>query len=162
MAYYLSREREQDVVAAYRRYQQYLQEHSREFPPGAFALGTSEWYQNASDHRCPHDGRLDTLSVFQIIHQGQKPTTIMRIRVVAPYDDGFIEFAYPHVFAYQLESAGSEKAPIEWLFDEFRVTENRHLIHEIEWRFGSSNRLSRWIIEASDVQFHCIPQLPLG
>lgn len=161
MAYYLSRERNQDVVAAYRRYQQYLQEHSSEFPPGALALGTSEWYQNATDHRCPHDGRLDTLFISQIIHQRQKPMTIMRIRLFAPYHDGSIEFAYPQVFAYGLESAGSEKVPMEWLYDEFRVAENGHLVHEIEWVFASSNRLSRWTIEASDVQFHWTPQLPV-
>jgi hypothetical protein len=132
MAYYLSREREQDVMAAYRRYQQYLQEHSSEFPPGALALGTSEWYQHPNDHRCPHDGRLDTLFVSEITNQDQKHTITMRVRLVAAYHDGFIEFTYPQVFAYRLESESSEKRPVDWLYDEFRLAENSHLIHEIE------------------------------
>jgi hypothetical protein len=34
--------------------QQYLREHQHRFPPGAFALGTSEWWQLPHDHRCPH------------------------------------------------------------------------------------------------------------
>jgi hypothetical protein len=160
MAYYLSREREQDVMAAYRRYQQYLQEHSSEFPPGALALGTSEWYQHPNDHRCPHDGRLDTLFVSEITNQDQKHTITMRVRLVAAYHDGFIEFTYPQVFAYRLESESSEKRPVDWLYDEFRLAENSHLIHEIEWASGSSDQIFRWTIEASDVQCHWIPQLP--
>jgi hypothetical protein len=160
MAYYLSREREQDVMAAYRRYQQYLQEHSSEFPPGALALGTSEWYQNPNDHRCPHDGRLDTLFVSEITNQDQKHTITMRVRLVAAYHDGFIEFTYPQVFAYRLESESSEKRPVDWLYDEFRLAENGHLIHEIEWASGSSDQIFRWTIEASDIQCHWIPQLP--
>src|SRR5215467_2275968 len=45
MAYYLSNERNKDVLEAYRRYQEYLRQHERTFPPSAFALATAEWYQ---------------------------------------------------------------------------------------------------------------------
>ena len=59
MAYYLGKEREVDVVAAYRRYRDYLQQHREDLPRTAFELGTAEWYQDPSDHRCPHDGWLE-------------------------------------------------------------------------------------------------------
>jgi hypothetical protein len=46
--------RDEDVVGAFRRYQDYLQSLKDGFPPSAYALATSDWYFNFNDHRCPH------------------------------------------------------------------------------------------------------------
>jgi len=39
-----------------------------------------------------------------------------------------------------------------WRYDEFRLSENGHLLQEIEWATGS-----RWLIEANDVEFNWRP-----
>src|SRR5215831_5118719 len=104
MAYFLSKERNRDVLEAYRRYQEYLRQHEREFPPSAFALATAEWYQNARDHRCPHDGWLENLVISETADNDKKRTTTIQVRLVAAYHDGHIEFFYPQVFTYTLES----------------------------------------------------------
>src|SRR5215470_10722994 len=67
MAYFLSNERNKEVVGAYRRYQEYLRQHEQEFPPSAFALATAEWYQNPNEHRCPHDGWLENLIISETV-----------------------------------------------------------------------------------------------
>ncbi len=132
MAYYLSNERNQDVVAGYQRYQQYLREHEHEFPVGAFALGTAEWYQNAHDHRCPHDGRLENFIISEIADSNGKRLAI-RIRLLGAYHDGYIELFYPQVFGFNLETASRAGGLGDWLYDEFRVSSEGHLIHQVEW-----------------------------
>jgi len=157
MAYYLSKELKQDVVAAYQRYQQYLREHEREFPRGAFALGTAEWYQNVNDHRCPHDAWLEHLLITESGNSEGDRRTLIRIRLLGAYQDGYIEFSYPQVFAFSLEGSQSTKGLGDWLCDEFRLYSGGHVIHEIEWAGLPSSEGARWTIEASDVEFRWMP-----
>jgi hypothetical protein len=158
MAYFLSNERNRDVLEAYRRYQEYLRQHEREFPQGAFSLATAEWYHNPTDHRCPHDGWLESILVSETVGSDGKRMTTIRARLVAAYHDGYIDFLYPHVFTYMLESPSCTTGLGDWLYDEFRLTSDGHVIHEIEWAGPPSSKGSRWVIEASDVLFQWIPQ----
>lgn len=38
----------------------------------------------------------------------------------------------------------------DWRYDEFRVTDAGHLVHEIEW--WAAGEAGRWLIEAGDVR----------
>jgi hypothetical protein len=145
MAYYLSNERNKDVREAYRRYQEYLRQHEHEFPPGAFALATAEWYQNPTDHRCPHDGWLENLIISERADSSKKRTTTILTRLLAGYHDGYIEFFYPDVFSYSFESPSCADGLGDWLFDEFRLSPNGHVIHEVEWSGFPHSEGSRWI-----------------
>ena len=158
MAYFLSNERNKEVVGAYRRYQEYLRQHEQEFPPSAFALATAEWYQNPNEHRCPHDGWLENLVISETADTNKKRKTTILIRLMAAYHDGYIEFSYPHVFSYSFEAPSSACGVGDWLCDEFRLSPNGHVIHEVEWAGFPNGKGSRWIIEASDVSFRWIPQ----
>jgi hypothetical protein len=160
LAFYLSNERSRDVTKAYKRYQAYLREHEDSFPPGALSLGTAEWYQDPNDHRCPHDGRLEHLMMSETVESGKNRVTSISIRLLAAYHDGYIEFSYPRVFAYKLDSRSSIQGLGDWLYDEFRLSTGGHVIHEIEWGGFPQTESSRWLIEASDVQFRWIPQSP--
>ncbi len=162
MAYYLSNERDHDVVAAYRRYQEYLRQHQREFPAGAYALATAEWYYNPGDHRSPHDGWLENFIISEIPGHDEKRVTTIRTRLLSAYHDGYIEFVYPRVFTYTLEGPSGERGLGDWLYDEFRLSPNGHLVHEIEWAGFPSDNGSRWIVESSDVEFHWIPRSNSG
>jgi hypothetical protein len=157
MAYYLSKERNQDIVGSYRRYQEYLREHEKEFPSGAFSLATSEWYQDATDHRCPHDSWLEDLVISETRGCDSKNITSMRLRLLAAYHDGYIEFVYPKVMSYSIENSASSVDRVDWLYDEFRLAASGCVIHEIEWSGSRSDKSSRWIIEASDVKFRWSP-----
>lgn len=156
MAYYLSNERNNDVVAAYRRYQEYLRDNAKDFPEGAYALATAEWYQNPSDHRCPHDATLDYFVLSTAVDYDKRSVRTMRTRLIAAYRDAFIEITYPEVFSYSFENRSCAGKQTEWLYDEFRLTSSSHIIHEIEWTSGPGIQ-ERWIIEASDVRFSWHP-----
>ena len=158
MAFFLSKERDQDVVAAWRRYQQYLREREKEFPPGAFALATSDWYHDPGIHRCPHDSWLENLVISEVPDSDRTRITSIRIRLLAAYHDGYIEFFYPKVFGYTFESPSCTKGLGDWLYDEFRLSTNRQVIHEIEWAGRPNGEGARWIIESADVHFQWFPQ----
>jgi hypothetical protein len=150
MAYYLSKKRNQDVVGAYRRYQEYLRQHEQEFPPGAFALARADWYHNPNDHRCPHDGWLENLVISETAGTDKKRTTAILIRLLASYHDGSLEFSYPAVYGYTFESRSCTRGLGDWRYDEFRLSPDGHLIHEIESAGFPKGEGARWIIEASD------------
>ena len=154
MAYYLSKERAKDIVGSYRRYLDYLHEHQGKFPPSAFKLGTANWYQNAYEHKCPHDARLEKFTISESANENGERSVTMLIRLSAAYDDGFIELFYPKVFGYNLILPSCVKGHKDWVYDEFRLSKAGHVVHEIEWRDDNSN----WIIEASDVNYQWIPK----
>jgi len=132
MAYYLSDELAENVVEAYRKYQQYLRQNEEEFPRGAFALGTADWYHNPRDHRCPHDGWLENLVISEVTHTNRRRTTILT-RLLAAYHDGYIELYYPEVHSYKFEGPSCSGGLGDWLSDEFRLAPSGRVIHEIEW-----------------------------
>ncbi len=153
MTYFLAKERHADVAGAYRRYQKYLMENKNQFPQGAFALGTSEWWQNANDHRSPHDGWLENV-IFSEPSGGERSqsrTTALKVRLLASFHDGFIELFYPGLFSYALQSSDCKSGLGDWRYDEFRLSSTGNVIYEIEWSKGA-----RWIIEASDIKYEWI------
>jgi hypothetical protein len=160
MAYYLSKERDEDVVGAYRKYQQYLREHEGIFPPGAFALATSEWWQLPHDHHCPHDAWLESVVLSEPAtgERAEKRITAMRVRLLGAFHDGYIELFYPRVYSYRLHCPLCVRGLGDWLYDEFTLSPERHIVHEIEWSGLPSDQGSRWIIEASDIEYKWIPK----
>jgi hypothetical protein len=89
------------VKAAFERYEHYLKENEAAFPPKAYELATSDWFYAPPDHRCPHDGRLESLQILE--KPGNNPcrrSCSISIRLLGAYDDGHIEIAYPTVYGY--------------------------------------------------------------
>ena len=156
MAYYLTKERSiEDVCKSWRRYQEYLRQHQQQFPPGAFAIATSDWWYDFNDHRSPHDAWLESVT-FSEPSRGERSEiryTQLKVRLLAAYHDGFNELLYPRVFSYSLQSADCAHGLGDWRYDEFTLSPAGHVIHEIEWARGQ-----RWIIEASDIEYLWIPK----
>ncbi|MCP5522441.1 MAG: hypothetical protein H7A46_12930 [Verrucomicrobiales bacterium] len=160
MAFILSAQREPDFLgAAFEHYRAYLAAHAEAFPAGAFALATSDWYFDFRDHRCPHDAWLESLSVNEPAsgERNECRATEIRVRLLGAYHDGFIEFRYSRVFRYTMAAPAAERGLGDWLYDEFRVSPDGRVIHEIEWAGFGEGPESRWLIEASDVEFEWIP-----
>lgn len=160
MAHFLSKERDADVMEAYRRYQQYLNERRQDFPPSAFKLATAEWYYDPSDHRCPHDGWLESVDIAEVAAADKQPRIVtLRVRLLAAYHDGYIEFFYPRVFSYLMDGYSCANGSGDWCCDEFRLSPSGNVIHEIEWAAAPGSKGSRWLIESSDVEFRWLPEL---
>ena len=161
MAFILSKERDgsaADATRSFQNYRRFLHENERRFPPGAFSLVTSDWYYGASDHRAPHDAWLEWFRLEEVASGDRQQIRhlSLRIRLLGAYHDAHLEFYYPKVHAYTLDNLNGDEGHGDWRYDEFRLSEQGHLIHEIEWA-GLPGIEARWLIEAADVEFTVHP-----
>jgi hypothetical protein len=160
MAYILAAQRDQDGPEAerlWREYERYIQANRASFPPGAFALATSDWNYGFSDHRAPHDAWLEWAK-FDEPATGERNETrylSLRVRLLGAYHDNYLELFYPRVYAYTLTHNIASSGHGDWRYDEFRLSPKGHLIHEIEWASYPDSD-ARWLIEASDVEYSVI------
>lgn len=145
------------MVRAFERYRGYLQSVRHSLPESVFALASSDWYFSPHDHRCPHDAWLESITISEPSSGKRHEVrfTSIRIRLLAAYHDGCIEFFYPRVFAYCLDAVDANAGLRDWRYDEFRLSDSGHVIHEIEW--SGLHETARWVIESSDVQFQWLP-----
>ena len=157
MTFILSKQRDTDVAKAFERYRKYLDSSKHIFPPSAFELATSQWYFDPAEHKCPHDGWLETCAIAEASSGGKNEFRIVTITntLLVAYHDGYIRFYYPKVFAYRLDSISTESGHQDWRFDEFRVSDSGRLVHEIEW--CGDKHTAKWSIEADDVQLIWMP-----
>ena len=153
MTFILAPERDIDAHGAFRRYREYLQQEEARFPPEALALATSDWYLGADDHRAPHDAWLLS-AFFEEIGRGERSQTrslSLRLSLLGAYRDLELQLVYPKVFAYTFQGRLVEGGHGDWRYDEFRVSKDGHLVHEIQW-CGMDDGAT-WVIEADDVIF---------
>ena len=150
--------------SAYARYQAYLESVRERFPPHAFALATSDWYFNGSDHRAPHDAWLEEARFVEVAAPDSRARRRLdlHVRLLGAYHDGWIDLHYHDVTRYRLAMQPRPGAPRgdghrDWRYDEFRLTTDGRVEHEIEW--WSAYPTSTWLIEAADVshQWHPWP-----
>lgn len=157
MSFILDSQRRADGAAAFERYRAYLDEVRDRMPPSAHQLATSQWYFDFNDHRCPHDAWLEGMTLAEDSSGGRNEERIVsiRIRLLSAFHDGYIEFHYPRVVRYRLDSIDDARGHMDWRYDEFRLSDEGHLIHEIEWSGACES--ARWVIEATDLEFRWLP-----
>jgi len=127
-------------------------------PPG---FATAAWYSDPTDHRCPHDGWLESIEFTEPAagERQEQRTTAVKIRLLGAYHDGHIVFHYSGVEGYQLKSESCGRGLGDWLHDEFSIAENGLLRHSITWRIGPSQE-SHWLIKAHNVTYDWVPVPP--
>ena len=93
-----------------------------------------------------------------LIQSGISPTILgipITLKLLGAYHDGHIQFHYPRVFSYSFDTQNSSGGHNDWRYNEFRISEESHLIHEIEW--WGPQPTARWIIESDDVEYQWLP-----
>lgn len=161
MSFILANERDEgprEMLTAFAKYRRYVEENRAGFPSGAYELASSNWYFDFHDHRCPHDGWLESLTMNEAQSGADAADRhcSIRLRLLGAYHDCIIEMHYPIVYSYQFENRASARGNRGWRYDEFRLSEGGRLVHEIEWA-GSPGEEARWVIEAADVEFRVLP-----
>jgi hypothetical protein len=153
MAFILAAERDRDVAESFRRYRAYVEAERARFPPGALALVTSDWYFDAADHRCPHDGWLQHLVLHETGEgeRRQERGLVLEVELLGAYHDLVLTFEYRDVYRYLLDGKAVQEGHKDWRYDEFRIADSGRLVHEVEW-CGTSES-GRWLIEAGDVVY---------
>lgn len=127
------------------------------FPCNAYELAMSEWWFDHNDHNCPHDSWLEE-AVIREPSRGERQeirSTDLTLRLLGAYHDVRIHLFYTGVAALDIDGRGLENGHRDWRYDEFRVSDDGLLIHEIEWSHIETE--SRWIITAEDVEYRSEP-----
>ncbi len=156
--YILSRQRDSGPAGYFKKYQNYLQANQSRFPKGAYQLATSDWYFNFADHRCPHDGWLESAALKECAwgDREQHRRLEFKVTLLGAYHDCYINLNYLNVTHYSLAAHNTYQGHFDWRYDEFRLSQSGRLIHEIEW--ASSSHQGRWLIECDDVHYSCVPR----
>jgi hypothetical protein len=149
----LSEQRISDVAGAFRKYSEFVDLNKERFPQSVFELASSEWYFNPSDHRCPHDAWLESLTIEEPSTGDRHEIRNVNIRVtlLGAYHDGYIEFRYDNVEKYSLEGPIVTKGHCDWIADEFRLSNEGRVVHEIEW--ATLSETAHWTVEAHNVTY---------
>jgi len=141
-------------VQAFDRYRKYLSDNRHVFPPHAYSLALSDWYYEFTDHKCPHDGWLISASLNEVSNGDNISVRKVDfdVTLLGAYHDLYITIRYINVVNYSL-FGGVVAGHGDWLYDEFRLSEDGKLIHEIEWA-TSQHGIRKWVIECEDIDFH--------
>jgi hypothetical protein len=154
MTFLLAADRQDDpkqFETSFTRYREYLQSHQGSFPSSAYELATSDWYFTFSDPRAPHDAQLRDVRILEneVDEQNGRNTVAIQIRLLNARHDRLLEFTYPAVLRYTLDLSHGAWGHRDWRYDEFRLSDDGLVIHEIEW--AGPRETARWVIVASDV-----------
>ncbi|TDD58518.1 hypothetical protein E1263_19095 [Kribbella antibiotica] len=147
------------TLEGFTAYREYVETNADRFPVGALHLAQTDWYYASYDPRGPHDSRLESMSMTERTGPG-KPhwhnrLVSLELTLRGAYDDGYIKLRYPTVHSYTLDGFAAGTGHSDWRYDELRLNEAGHLVHEIEWWF--MNATARWLITADDIELSWQP-----
>lgn len=144
---------------AFERYVSYINDNADGFPPNALELVRSDWYFGFTDHRAPHDSRLESVQITEHPAEGEpgwgNRMVSISLRLRGAHDDGDIHIRYPQVISYFLDGSGASRGHRDWRYDELRLGADGLLVHEIEW--CGAQAAGRWVITASDIELSWHP-----
>ena len=159
MAYILTRDRplksDEEWRHSWAAYRAYLESVKGQLPYSAYELATAPWHYDFSDHRSPHDGWLELLTIREPASGPRQQVRTVEIvaRLLTAYHDGHIEIKYSSVETYSLaQGVTAGEGHGDWLYDEIRLSERGRVLHEIEWSRGGL-----WLIECGDVAYEWVP-----
>ena len=138
-------------MAAWRRYRAYLESIAEHLPEATRSFALADWHYDFADHRAPHDAWVDSISIYESATGERREVRQLHIklRLFGAYHDGHIEIEYKDVYRY---SIGSDcPAHGDWLYDEVRLSESGHVLHEVE--IGGQ----LWCIECGDIEYSWLP-----
>jgi len=137
-----------EMLERTKAYREYLQSVKERLSVTAFEFATAAWHYDHSDHRCPHDSWVESLTIDEPGAGERLQDRSLRIstRLLGAFHDGHLLLGYADVQTYSLESPKGRAGHGDWLVDEIRLSDNGFVLHEVLF----SND-SRWRIEAKDI-----------
>jgi len=115
----LAKQRDDDVVGAFKKYREYLEINMDKFPKKAYEQATSDWFYNFNDNKCLHDSWLESISIIEPSSgdRSEVRNTEIQIKLLGAYHDGCIEITYPEVYSYQLTTFDVKDGHKDWRHD---------------------------------------------
>lgn len=161
MAFILTKDFDEDnprdfplLNVRYDKYRKYLKSISDSLPISAREFALAEWRLSPSFHECPHDSWVEYLKIYEDASGERRQNRVLHIevRLLGAYHDGFLDLKYKNVTQYALSKTDNWEDHGDWLYDEVRLSENKLVLHEIEFHSQTN-----WLIECKDIEFVWTP-----
>lgn len=135
-------------------YKKYLESVKERLPLSAFEFAAAAWHYDHTDHRCPHDSWVESLTIHETGRAERLRDRSVRISILllGAFHDGHLSLNYTDVHLYSLTSPKAGAGHRDWLIDEIQLSENGLVLHEVLF---SNN--AHWLIEAKDILFEWRP-----
>ena len=133
-------------------YLKYLELNRSDIPVSAYEFAVADWHYDFRNHQCPHDAWVESVAFYEKASGKRSEIRSLQIKVklLAAYHDGNIEIEYIDVNQYKFNANAANHG--DWLYDEIRISQNKSVVHEIEF----SN--SHWYIECADIKYTWNPK----
>jgi hypothetical protein len=98
-----------------------------------------DWYKFPSDHRCPHDAWVESITISESSSgdRQQNRGLEIHVRLLGAYHDGVIELTYKGVQSYSILARGDRAGHGDWLKDEIELRPQDNLHHKVTLAHGS-------------------------
>jgi hypothetical protein len=144
----------------WREYYDYLKSVRERMPRSAYEFATASWRYVPTDTRCLHDSWVDSLVIREPARgdRHQIRSLEIELRLFGWNHDGNTTLIYHEVYSYSLDtpfklvSLPRDAGHGDWLCDEVRLSQQDHVLHEVEFSRGS-----RWLIECRDIEWSWKP-----
>ena len=132
-------------------YREYLWKNKDKFPPDLFEWIICGLYYDFDSHLWPHDAWLESFT-FKEHASGERDEIRklgLEIKLLCACHDHYITLTYSNIRSYKLSATDMDNAHRDWIMDEYRISKNGLLIHEIEW--AGHKKTAHWLIECEDI-----------
>ncbi|MBW8865091.1 MAG: hypothetical protein JF609_09270 [Verrucomicrobia bacterium] len=137
------------ALQACRDYDTHLKSIATRLPEPTKAFAMAPWYGDPTHHDCPHDSWLMSLSVDADAAASKDHGLNLTVRLLGAFHDRILTFRYFNVAECSFEIKRHGKHNLgDWLKDEFDITDQGCISHEILWQFGKP-----WKIVSEEVEF---------
>jgi hypothetical protein len=145
-----------EVLDGFAAYKRYLESVKERLPFSAFEFATAAWHYDHTDHRCPHDSWVESLTIQETGRaEGLRDRSLhISVLLLGAFHDGHLSLNYTGVHQYSLKSSKAGAGHRDWLIDEIQLSENGLVLHEVSF---SNN--AHWLIEAKDILFEWRPTI---
>ncbi len=127
----------EEVTRNTAKYLEYLSGASGSFPSKAMEFASSSWHFDFTDHRCPHDAWVESISVKEENKGGYGRISRVEMVLLCAYHDYRLHLEYNNVSHYSFSGINLESGHGDWVIDEILALRVKGLRHEISFSEGS-------------------------
>ena len=122
-------------------YLEYLKKIETDLPRETYEFAAAPWHYDFRDPKCPHDSWIDSINIKETDMDGTRVATL-HILSIGAYTNGRFLIEYQDLKRYTLNfdcnNIIANSSPHgDWLIDEISLSEEKEVVHEIQFQFGS-------------------------
>jgi len=144
-----------EIQSRFDAYGAHLERIRPRIPIHVYEFAAASWHYDDGTQGL-HDSWVESLIIEEPSSgaRSEQRSIEIRVKLLSAYHDRVIGLKYKNVRKYELQTPpgfkelpGHTTSHGDWLYDEFDVSEEGFVIHEVRFSLGST-----WLIECSDIE----------